>query len=85
MKELIAYLLQFGNLNQQQIELIASKATENEVHKDAYFVEAGKMFNHIAYLVEGILRICYYNNKGEEITKYFIDENHFIVDIYSYN
>jgi CRP-like cAMP-binding protein len=31
------------------------------------------------------MRICYYNNKGDEITKYFMEENHFLVDIISYN
>ncbi len=33
---------------------------------------------------EGILRVCYYNNKGEEITRYFIDENNFAVDLNSF-
>ncbi|MET3037567.1 Crp/Fnr family transcriptional regulator [Chryseobacterium sp. NRRL B-14859] len=75
MKELIDFLLQYGNLNQQQIDLIISKASESELKKDDYFVEAGKMFNQVVFILEGVFRICYYNNKGEEITKYFIDEN----------
>lgn len=29
--------------------------------------------------------MCYYNSKGDEITKYFIDENNFAVDINSFN
>jgi hypothetical protein len=29
--------------------------------------------------------ISYYNNKGDDITKYFIDENNFVADINSYN
>lgn len=82
MKELINYLLQFGNLNQQQIDLITSKTTELELKKDDYFVEAGKMFNQVVFIWEGILRICYYNNKGEEITKYFADENHLLANPY---
>ena len=76
MKKLIEYILQFGNLNNQQIDLITSRATEKELRKDDYFVEAGKMFNQVVFILDGILRICYYNNKGEEITKYFVDENH---------
>lgn len=75
MKELIEYLLKFGNLNSQQIELISSKANETELLKDDYFVEAGKVFNQFVFILEGVLRICYYNNKGDEITKYFIVEN----------
>src|SRR5262245_20308980 len=80
MKTFIDFLLQFGNLNKQQIELIASKATEMEFPKDSYFWEAGKTPKYIGFLVEGIIRVSYYDNKGEEITKYFFDENHLIKD-----
>ncbi len=78
MEEFIEYILQFGNLNKQQIELLTKKATESELHKDEYFAEAGKVFKQVAFVIEGIFRLCYYNNKGEEITRYFIDENHLV-------
>ena len=82
---LIDYLLQFGQLNHQQIDLIKSKTVFRETKKDEYYQEAGKIPREIIFLTEGILRICYYNNKGEDITKYFIAENNFVVDINSYN
>jgi hypothetical protein len=41
MDELFAYVLQFGSLNQRQLDLIASKATALSLPKDAYFLEAG--------------------------------------------
>ncbi|WP_312764757.1 Crp/Fnr family transcriptional regulator [Epilithonimonas sp.] len=82
MKELINYLLQFGNLNQQQIDLITQKTVEKEIRKDEYFVEAGRMFNDVIFILEGVLRICYYNNEGNEITKYFVDENHLLANPY---
>jgi len=75
MEELIAYILQFGNLNKQQTDLVQSLGTVEELRRDDYLVEAGKMFNQVVFVTRGVLRICYYNNKGEEITKYFIDEN----------
>lgn len=84
MEQLINYLLQFGQLNQQQIELIRSKATVIELKKDEYFSEAGKTPRRVAFINEGILRVCYYNSSGEEITKYFIGENNFAVDINSF-
>lgn len=83
MKELIEYILQFGNLNQQQINLIGNRVTEIEIKKDVYFIEAGKVFNQVVFILEGVLRICYYNNKGEEVTKYFIDENHLLASPYN--
>ncbi|NHN25260.1 Crp/Fnr family transcriptional regulator [Flavobacterium jejuense] len=81
MKELTEYILQFGNLNKQQIDLIERKTTVLELKKGEYFSEAGKIPQQVGIIVEGILRVCYYNNKGEEITRYFIDENHLVVDI----
>lgn len=81
MKALIDYILRFGNLNQQQIDLITSKAVEAELHKEEYFSEAGKVPDKIGFVVEGVIRICYYNNQGEDITRYFVDENHLVVDI----
>lgn len=85
MEALINYLLQFSNLNQQQIDLIKRKVVFKEIRKDDYFHEAGKIPREIIFLTEGVMRVCYYNNKGDEITKYFIDENNFLADINSYN
>lgn len=42
MEALINYLLQFGNLNQLQIDLIKSKVVFNEIKKDKWYHEAGK-------------------------------------------
>lgn len=80
MEELIEYILQFGNLNKQQIDLITSKATVLELHKNGYFSEAGKIPRQVGFVMEGVLRGCYYNNKGEEITRCFIPENNMAVD-----
>jgi|SRR5690606_5047053 len=79
MDEFIEYFLQFGHLNKQQVDLIKSKATEIELRKDDYYWEAGKTVRQIGFLTDGVIRVFYYNNKGEEITRYFLDENHLIL------
>jgi CRP-like cAMP-binding protein len=81
MDELFAYVLQFGSLNQRQLDLIASKATPLSLSKDAYFLEAGQVSRRVGFLLEGVLRICYYNNQGTEITRNFIDELHLTTDL----
>lgn len=81
MKNFIEYILQYGNLNKQQIDLITNKGTVIELRKDDYFAEAGKVLKQVGFIIEGILRICYYNNKGEEITKIFIEENHLLFNL----
>jgi CRP-like cAMP-binding protein len=85
MKEFIEYILQFGNLNQQQIDLISKKATEKLLRKEECFSEAGKVAQEVGFILDGIMRVCYYNNKGEEITKYFTVENNLVVDLESFD
>lgn len=85
MENLINYLLQFGQLNPQQIELIKNSVKLLNLGVGDYFSEAGKTANQVAFVQEGILRVCYYNKEGEEITRYFIDENNFAVDLNSYS
>lgn len=85
MKELFDFILKFGNLNQQQMDLIAGKVTEIHLPKESYFSEAGKIARQVGFVKEGILRVCYYNKDSEEITKYFIDENNLVVDLESFD
>ena len=80
MEAFINYILQFGNLNKQQTDFIMSKAKTVELHKDDYFSEAGKIPRYVGFMLEGVVRFCYYNNKGQEITHHFIDENNFVSD-----
>lgn len=80
MEAFINYILQFGNLNKQQTDFIMSKAKMLELHKEKYFSEAGKIPRLVGFILEGVVRFCYYNNKGEEITHHFIDENNFVSD-----
>jgi len=79
MEKFIDYILQFESLNKQQIDFIKGKGTETELHKDDYYWEAGKTVKQIGFLTDGVLRVYFYNNNGEEITRYFIDENHLIL------
>jgi CRP-like cAMP-binding protein len=80
MNGFIDYILQFGNLNKHQIDLIMRKATPWHLKKEQYFSEAGKVPNQVGFILEGVIRGCYYNNKGEEITRCLIAENSLVVD-----
>jgi len=80
MEELIEYILKFGSLNKQQIELVINKGQVLEIKKDSYFSEAGKIPKQVGFIVDGVIRGCYFNNKGEEITRCFISENSLVCD-----
>ncbi len=85
MQNLINYLLQYDNLNTQQIQLIKDQVKVVRLSKDEYFSEAGKVARQVAFVNEGILRVCYYDKDGKEITRYFVEENNFAVDLNSFN
>jgi len=85
MKELIEYILLFGSLNRQQTDLIMRKATIITLRKDAYFSEAGSVPRQVGFIVNGVMRGCYYNNKGEEITRCFITENSLVADYVNFD
>jgi CRP-like cAMP-binding protein len=84
MEEFINYLLRFGQLNPQQIDFIKSKVQFIDITKGSNFSEAGKIPRQVGFVVSGVLRICYYNNKHEDITRLFITENHFALDFNSF-
>lgn len=80
MEAFVNYILQFGNLNQQQTDFILSKAKILQLHKEEYFSEAGKIPRYVGFILRGVMRFCYYNNKTEEITHSFVEENNFVSD-----
>lgn len=81
MNEFTQYIQLFGSLNPQQIALIESKGREIDLNRGAYFAEAGKVLNQVGFVLDGILRICYYNKDGKEITKIFIEEKHLLYNL----
>jgi len=82
---LINYVLQFGQLNAQQIDYISDKAKMVQLQKEDYFSEAGKIARQVGFIVDGVVRVCYYDNQGEEITMYFMEEGNFVVDFDSFD
>lgn len=84
MKALIDYLLTYTILHEQQIELIKSKAELKIIKKGGSFLEIGRVAKQLGFVLEGILRVCWYNENGEDITRAFITENHFALNISSF-
>ncbi len=81
---LINYLLLFGSLNEKQIDLIREKIQSKKLEKGQYFLQAGQLAKEVGFVIEGVFRIFYFDKHGNEITRYFIEENNFIVDMNSY-
>lgn len=84
MDQLIAYLMQFGELTAQDIAEIASHVKQIDLRKGDYFVESGKICVNLGFILAGICRSCYYSKGGDDFTRYFIYEGRIIGDINSY-
>lgn len=85
MNSLIEYLRLFGDLNQPQQALVNRLVQKASIAKGQYFSEAGKVPREVAFVEQGILRVLYYNHVGDEVTRYFIDESNWAVDLNSFN
>lgn len=85
MKELKNSLARYPMLKEHDIKLITEKAQLKVIKKGDYFLENGKVAKELGFITEGILRVSYLNNQGEDITKAFIPENNFALNITSFN
>lgn len=84
MENLIKYLNQFGFLNPEQIALINQLSTTKALRKGDYFSKAGEIPKQVAFIIDGVFRVLYYDHQGKEFTKYFVGENNFLVDLNSF-
>jgi len=84
MDQFINFLLLFSALNEQQIALLQSKCHIHDLQTAEYFSQAGQTPQRIGFVLEGIFRVCYYDKEENEHTRYFVEENNFIVDLNSY-
>lgn len=83
MEKFIQHVLQFGDLDQSEIGFVQERAIEVSFNKGDYFVEAGKVFKNVGFILEGIMRVCYYSKEGDEITKIFLEEDHLLLNTYN--
>lgn len=70
-------------LSPEQLALIAEAAVARSYQPGEYFAQAGRVAQDIGFVVSGVFRVCYYDREGRDVTKYFLDEAHFMVDLLS--
>ncbi len=80
MEELIRYILKFGSINRQEIDIVLSKVETLSVAKGDYFSKAGKIPKQVGFIVDGVIRGYYRNDEGAEITRCFIVEDNLVCD-----
>ncbi|GAB3356274.1 Crp/Fnr family transcriptional regulator [Arachidicoccus ginsenosidivorans] len=83
--EKLKSILSFGGiLSKDEIDYISSYFTYNKLKANDHFLEFQKVAHEIAFVETGILRVYSLDPEGNDITKHFISENQFFVDLESY-
>jgi len=65
-------------LPSEQIEQIISIGNEKSISAATFFIKEGETPYKIAYIIKGLFRYVYTNDKGDEFTKAIFIENSFI-------
>jgi len=83
--ERLKTMLRFGAiLSSTDVDIIVSKFSYKKLKAGEHFSEAGMISNCLGFLNQGIIRIYKPDLAGNEITKYFFQENQFFADLESY-
>ncbi|RAV98526.1 Crp/Fnr family transcriptional regulator [Pseudochryseolinea flava] len=73
-----------GILSQDDIDYIVSHFKVVNVKASAHFHLIDVVANEIAFVCKGIFRVYALDPEGTDVTKYFVRENQFMVDLESY-
>jgi CRP-like cAMP-binding protein len=82
---LISFLKLFRDIPGEDEALIMA-ATENRNYKEGdYLIRADTVCREMYFIVKGVLRIMMLNERGNEITYFFLKENQFCTILNSFN
>ncbi|WP_210151394.1 Crp/Fnr family transcriptional regulator [Chryseobacterium scophthalmum] len=84
MEKLVQALSFGGVLSERDIEIVANSFWIKELKSGEYFQESGNTADKIVFVKRGILKVFSTDEKGNDVTKYFIRENRFFADMISY-
>lgn len=74
------YLDQYNYSDTEEIDFLRPHLTFQNMKKGDFFIKRGEIQKHMGFACFGLLRRFYINEKANEITTGFIQENEFITD-----
>lgn len=84
MEKLLSTLGFGGILSKEAIQVVASHFHYRKLKATAHFHSMHKVANEIGFVETGVMRVYATEPNGNEVTKYFVKENQFMVDLESY-
>ncbi len=85
METLLAFLRSLRPINADEAATIISHFRTNQFKEGEYLFTAGNVCKELFFVVSGIIRIVTVNDKGVDITYYFIGEKQFCTLLQSFN
>jgi CRP-like cAMP-binding protein len=86
MTELVfKYFDSFVKLSPESKEIISSHLEFEVIPKGEFLWKAGQLCTGLHFIRSGIARIFFYDEKGEEHTVHFVNQNVFVADLESLN
>jgi CRP-like cAMP-binding protein len=73
------------NLTEAEIQLTMSGYVPMDVKANQFFLQEGKVCNHIGYVTKGLFRSYFYDDFANEITSEFFTEGTLIISFDSFN
>ena len=73
-----------GILSKETIDQISILFKKNELKANEHFQQIGKVSNKIGFIENGIIRVYSSDKNDIEVTKYFVRESQYFVDMESY-
>ena len=84
MKMDINMLSQYG-MTESEIHFTLGSYEPEAVKANHFFLREGMVSNKIAFIVSGLLRSCFYDGDGNEITSRFFEQGSLIISLESFN
>lgn len=85
MESLITYIMSLRPLTEEEKAVIASHFQAGHFKEGDYLFRSGRVCNQLFFIVSGIVRLVAVNDKGVEVTHYFVGENQFCTNLASFN
>jgi CRP-like cAMP-binding protein len=85
MESLITYIMSRRPLTGEEKAEITSHFQAGHFKEGDYLFRGGRVCNKFFFIVSGVLRMVAVNDKGVEVTHYFVGENQFCTNLASFN
>ncbi|GAA3965383.1 Crp/Fnr family transcriptional regulator [Mucilaginibacter dorajii] len=82
--QLISFLQTFRHIPAADHELITAAFEQKRFDEGDYLFKGGQVCRQLFFITDGVLRIMVRNEKGNEVTHYFLKENYFCTILNSF-